>query len=112
MSAGHDHALEAAREHFEPLTEVWIAQARSPARSREWLYLGELSAVDGHNRRQHDRGELRRIPVKPRSAEALRAWIKSGPDELNRALEGDLPDDLHWSIEVEEHYPAVPEVGR
>lgn len=28
-----------ARAQFEPLAEVWIAQSRSPARSREWLYL-------------------------------------------------------------------------
>ncbi len=103
-------SFDAGREHFEPLTEVWIAQSRSPARSREWIYLGVLSAVDGRNRRQHDRGELRRIPVSPRSAEELRSWIKSGPAELNRALEGDLPEDLHWSIEIEERYPALEEV--
>lgn len=102
--------LRAAREHFEPLTEVWIASARCPERTREWLSIGELSAIDAHNRRQYDRGDLRRIPVSPRSAEELRAWIKSAPDELNRALDGDLPDDLHWSIEIEECYPAIEEV--
>lgn len=112
VSHGHDRGLEAARDHFEPLSEVWIAQARSPARSREWIYLGVLCAVDGHNRRQRDRGPLRRIPVSPRSPEDLLAWIKSGPDELNRALDGDFPDDLGWSIEVEERYPSVAEVRR
>lgn len=104
--------IEAARERFEPLSEVWVAQSRSPRRSREWLYLGELSAVDGRNRRQSDRGELRRIPVSPRPADELVAWVRSGPAELNRALEGDLPDDLGWSIEVEEHYPALEEVDQ
>lgn len=102
--------IEDIRERFEPLAEVWIAQSSDPARSREWVYLGALAAVDGHNRQHHDRGELRRIPISPRSAEKLIEWVKSGPDELNRALEGDLPDDLGWSIEVEERYPAVPEV--
>lgn len=103
-------SLQAAREHFEPLSEVWIAQSVHPERTREWIYLGELSAVDGHNRRQHDRGELRRIPVSSRSAGDLIEWIKNGPDELNRALDGDLPDDLYWSVRVEERYPAIEEV--
>lgn len=102
--------IEAARERFEPLSEVWLARSRTT--TREWVYIGELSAVSGHNRRQHDRGELRRIPISPRCAEKLIEWVKTGPDELNRALNADLPDDIGWSIRIEEHYPALEEVDQ
>lgn len=100
--------FNAVREHFEPLTEVWLA--RDSARTREWLYIGAQSAVDAHNRRQSDRGELQRIPVKPRPADKLADWIMSGPSELNRALEGNLPDDLASRIWVSEHYPALEDL--
>lgn len=102
--------FSALRERFSPLSEVWIAQSRRT--SREWIYLGELSAVDGRNRENRQSGTLRRIPVQPRSPAELRDWIKSGPDELDRTLEGDMPEDLGWSIKIEEHYPELPEGKR
>lgn len=103
-------SFQAARDHFEPLSEIWLAQSRDPERTREWIYIGVLSAVDARNRGLHGRGELRRIPVSPRPADELVAWIKTGPGELNRALDGDLPDDIGWSIKIEERYPSLEEV--
>lgn len=34
----------------------------------------------------------RRIPVSSRPADELLDWIESAPDELNRALNGEIPD--------------------
>jgi hypothetical protein len=98
--------FEAAREYFEPLFEVYIGRTNDRS---ERLYIGEIipDAVTGRH------GEIkRRIPVQPCEATALIEWIKSCPDELNRAMEADLTTALGDTVDVLEWYPPIEEVER
>lgn len=92
-------SFEDAREHYGPLFEVYIGESEHGA---EMLYIGEI--IPGGVPGTIDR----RIPVKPRSGAEMVDWIESGPDELNRVVEADLPEEYEETIGLYEWYPPLP----
>lgn len=94
--------FERLREENSPLFEVYIG--RGAMTGREKLYIGEIDEFEQHDDDLDEWVEIERIPVKPRDALDLVEWIQSGPDELNRALDGDLPADIGRTIGIEEKY--------
>ena len=97
------------REEHSPLFEVYIGRAES---GREMIYLGEIDEFEQHDDTLDEWVSIERIPVKPRDAPALVEWIKSGPDELNRAMEADLPEDIGRTVDISETYFDIEEVVR
>ncbi|WP_248911080.1 hypothetical protein [Halocatena marina] len=95
--------FEEARAHYEPLAEVWIGEAED---GQERLFVGE---IDPDRITGRYGSVLRRLPVKSRGALELIEWIESGPDELNRAMEAELPGALGKTVDILEWYPATPE---
>lgn len=94
------------REHFGPLCEVYIGRTPYPD-EQEQLIIGEINPYTLREKGEISDQPLQRIPVQPRSAEDLINWIKNAPDELDRALEGDLHEVLTRGIL--ERYPPIPE---
>ncbi len=95
--------FQEAREHFEPLCEVYVGE---DARGNERLFIGVIVTGD----RIDGCGSIgQRIPVQSRSAEELLKWIWTYPDELNRAMETELAESLGDTVGILEWYPATPE---
>lgn len=94
------------RTEYEPLSEVWIGRTPYPD-EQECLLIGEINPYPLRQNGEISEQPLQRIPVKKRSAEELIDWIESAPDELDRALEGDLYEVL--SRDIIERYPPVPQ---
>lgn len=99
--------FEALRERFSPLAEVYIGRADDGS---EWLYIGEINGTSMYRRSEDKRFHLERIPVQPREPCDLAEWIQSGPDELNRAMDADLPDALGDTVGISESYPPIEEI--
>lgn len=94
------------REHYGPLTEVYIGETPFPD-EQERLIIGEINPYVLRQNGEISVQPLQRIPVKKRSAEDLIDWIRSYPDELDRALDADVREVLARGIL--ERYPPTPE---
>lgn len=95
------------REEHSPLFEVYIGRAKS---GREMIYLGGIRERERYEEALGEWFDLERIPVSSRPAPALVEWIKSGPAELNRAMEADLPGDIGRTVGITETYFETEEV--
>lgn len=98
--------FEEARAHYGPLCEVYIAP--EILGDGEWILCGEIlpRAMDEIDARFENK---QRIPISSRPAKEVRDWIRSAPDELNRALNATIPDAFGTRVKIYEWYPATPE---